>query len=134
MSNHVRQQFDGTPAAVRQARQFLQAAIVERVDPTAQDDLTLALSELATNAVRHAGTPFEVVVEINEHVRIEVEDRSTDPPVLKVPSDQGGRGLAIIDQLCDRWGIHVAQEKKCVWCERDLPDGSTAAASTGRRR
>jgi anti-sigma regulatory factor (Ser/Thr protein kinase) len=123
MSNKVHQHFEGTPAAVREARLFLQAAIADRADPASQDDLTLALSELATNAVRHARTPFEVVVETNGHVRIEVEDRSTDSPQPKAPSDDGGRGLAIVDQLCDRWGIHVVHGKKCVWCERDLAGG-----------
>ena len=81
------------------------------------------MSELATNAVRHAHTPFEVVVQTDGYVRIEVEDRSTDPPVRKPPSEEGGRGLAIVEQLCDRWGVHIVREKKYVWCERDLPDG-----------
>lgn len=123
MSYHARRRFDATPEAVREARAFLQTTIADRVPPDARDDLTLALSELATNAVRHAQTPFEVVVETNGHIRIEVEDHSTDAPVPTAPSDEGGRGLSIVDQLCDRWGVHIAREKKCVWCERDLPDG-----------
>ena len=123
MSLHVRQRFDAIPEAVREAREFVQTAIADRADPEAQSDLALALSELATNAVFHAHTPFEVVVETDGRIRIEVEDSSTDVPALKVPSDEGGRGLLIVDQLCDRWGIHVVRDKKCVWCERDLPDG-----------
>jgi len=59
MSEQVRRRrFDATPGAVR---------------------------ELATNAVRHANTPFDVVVETNGHIRIEVEDGSTTAP---------GRGMA----------------------------------------
>jgi len=123
MSDQVRRRFVGSPEAVRQARVFLRTAIACRVDPESQSDLTLALSELASNAVCHARTPFEVVVEINGHVRIEVEDGSTDAPVPKAPSGEGGWGLAIVDRLCDRWGVQIMREKKCVWCERDLPDG-----------
>ena len=123
MSEQVRRRFEATPQAIREARVFLQSVIATRVGPGPQSDLTLALSELATNAVRHAKTPFEVVVETNGHVRIEVEDGSTEAPVPKAPSDEGGRGLAIIEGLCDRWGVHIVRGKKCVWCERDLPDG-----------
>ena len=101
---------------------FLQTAIAGRVDPESQSALTLAVSELASNAVRHAGTPFEVVVETNGHVRIEVADGSVDAPVGKDPSHEGGRGLTIVDRVCDRWGVHIVDEKKCVWCERDFPD------------
>jgi anti-sigma regulatory factor (Ser/Thr protein kinase) len=123
MSEQVRRRFDATPKAVREARAFLQSVIAGRVDRESQGDLTLALSELTSNAVRHAGTPFEVVVETNGHVRIEVEDGSTDAPLPKAPSDEGGRGLAIVEGLCDRWGVHIVRGKKCVWCERDLSNG-----------
>ena len=121
MSDEVRRSFDATPEAVADARAFLQSALAARVDPDSQSELVLVLSELASNAVRHAGTPFEVVVETNGHVRIEVEDLSTELPVLSAPSDSGGRGMNIVDHVCDRWGVHVGPDKKCVWCERDLP-------------
>jgi anti-sigma regulatory factor (Ser/Thr protein kinase) len=125
MSAQVRRRFDATPGAVREARAFLEDAIAARIDPESRSDLVLALSELATNAVRHARTPFEVVVETDGYVRLEVEDDSTELPAVRAPSDdsESGRGLVIVDQLCDRWGVHVVHEKKCVWCERDLPDG-----------
>jgi anti-sigma regulatory factor (Ser/Thr protein kinase) len=122
MRTQVRQQFDGSPASVRQARQFLHDALGERVGEEAEDDLVLALTELTTNAVQHARTAFEVVVETDGSVRLEVEDGSTERPVDKEPSDEGGRGLGIVRRLCDRWGVHVAAQKKCVWCERDLSD------------
>jgi anti-anti-sigma factor len=127
MSDQVRGRFEASPEAVREARVFLQNAMAGRVDPDMQSELTLVLSELASNVVRHARTPFEVVVETNGHVRIEVEDGSIDALVPKAASDEGGRGLAIIDRLCDRWGVLILRENKCVWCERDQPDRGTAA-------
>ena len=122
MSEQVRRRFEGTPQAVREAREFLRAVMADRVDPEAQDDLVLVLSELASNAVRHARTPFEVVVETNGQVLIEVGDGSTDVPLVKAATDEGGRGLPIVDALCDRWGVRIGLDGKCVWCERDLPD------------
>jgi anti-sigma regulatory factor (Ser/Thr protein kinase) len=86
------------------------------------EDLLLALSEMATNAVLHAGTPFDVVLTTDGFVRVEVEDGSTRTPQRRSQSlsTPGGRGLDIIESLCDRWGVHVVQDRKCVWCERDL--------------
>ena len=121
VSDQERRRFDATFEAVREARGFLRRATAGRVEPGAQSDLVLVLSELATNAVLHARTPFDVVVTTNGHVRVEVEDGSTNAPVRRVPSDEGGRGLMIVEQLCDRWGVQIAGGRKCVWCERDLP-------------
>jgi anti-sigma regulatory factor (Ser/Thr protein kinase) len=120
VSDQVRRRFAATPGSVREARGFLQRAIAGVVDAQTSNELTLVLSELATNAVRHAGTPFEVVVAADDPVRIEVLDGSTDDLVARDASDAGGRGLPIIDQLCDRWGVRLVDEGKCVWCERDL--------------
>lgn len=120
MSDSVRRRFEATPWAIREARAFVREVIARRVDAEAEVDLVLVVSELATNAVRHAQTPFDVVVRANGHVRLEIEDGSTEVPVPRAPSEEGGRGLAIVDQLCDRWGVIVVQPNKCVWCERDL--------------
>ena len=120
MSDLVRQRFEASPGAVREARVFLQTAMAGRIDPEVQSELTVVLSELASNAVRHARTPFEVVVTTNGHVRIEVEDGSTEAPVPKAPSGEGGWGLVLVDRVCDRWGVDISDGKKCVWCERDL--------------
>jgi anti-sigma regulatory factor (Ser/Thr protein kinase) len=118
----VRRRFEPTPEAVRDARRFFRDAIADQLDGDVTDELTLALSELATNAVLHAETPFEVVIESNGQLRVEVEDGSTTSPVRKpaTSAQPGGRGLMILDGVCDRWGVHVVRDRKCVWCERDL--------------
>ena len=111
-----------TAEAISEARTFLKETLAERVSDDTAEDLMLALSELATNAVKHAGTPFEVVVDTDGHARIEVEDSSPrlPTPSRAAPTATHGRGLAIVEELCDRWGVHIAQNAKCVWCERHL--------------
>lgn len=123
MTTQLRRSFPPTPDAVSEARAFLQEVLPGTVGEDAAADLSLALSELVTNAVQHAGTPFDVVVETNGAVWVGVEDASPRPPVPQQaePSALGGRGLALVAALCDRWGVHVVEGAKCVWCERDLP-------------
>jgi anti-sigma regulatory factor (Ser/Thr protein kinase) len=122
-TREVRRHFDSSPAAVREARQFLGATVGDRVGDEVAEALALTLSELATNAVVHAGTEFDVVIAIDGQVRIEVEDGTTDLPVSRPAPGMsvGGRGLHIVEQLCDRWGVHIVRDRKCVWCERDIP-------------
>jgi anti-sigma regulatory factor (Ser/Thr protein kinase) len=123
----VRRRFDSSPRAVREARQFLAETLGARVADEMGEALALTLSELATNAVLHAETDFDVVIKIDGQVRIEVEDGSTDLPVPRPAPElaPGGRGLQIVDRLCDRWGVHVVRDRKCVWCERDLDADDT---------
>ena len=124
VADSTRRRFDADAHSVQEARQFVSDAISSRAaaGDEVSDDLLLALSEMATNAVLHAGTPFDVVITTDGFVRIEVEDGSTETPSARSPSagEPGGRGLTIIDDVCDRWGVHVVRDRKCVWCERDL--------------
>jgi anti-sigma regulatory factor (Ser/Thr protein kinase) len=122
MGTYARRRFPPTAEAIPEARAFLREALAARTNDDAAADLVLALSELATNAVKHAGTPFEVVVETDGRVRLEVQDSSPRLPVptRAAPLATSGRGLLIVEELCDRWGVHVTQDAKCVWCERDL--------------
>lgn len=122
----LKRHFDATPQAVGEARRFLRAAVADCYADEVTADIEIALSELATNAVRHAGTAFDVRVTTNGHVRIEVEDGlPVNVPVVQPRSTTalGGRGMQIVTELCDRWGVHIVIDRKCVWCERDLPPG-----------
>jgi anti-sigma regulatory factor (Ser/Thr protein kinase) len=85
----------------------------------------LAVSELATNAVQHAGTGFEVLVDTAATVRITVVDDSARLPQLRMvePWAEQGRGVALVDATADRWGIvrDTHTDGKAVWWEVDLP-------------
>lgn len=85
-------------------------------------DAALVVSELATNAVLHAGSPFSLSVRVEESIlRLAVHDTS---PIGAMP-DRGliarpGRGLGLIDALAAGWGAQVAAEGKVVWAELRL--------------
>jgi anti-sigma regulatory factor (Ser/Thr protein kinase) len=125
--------FPPTGWGVRGARTFASATVVAALratpagsSPAAVDavarDIALVTSELATNAVRHAATPFEVVLDFSGgHVRVEVRDGSPAVPGSGEP-DHGatGRGLAVVDRLASSWGIEVTERGKVVWAQLRL--------------
>jgi anti-sigma regulatory factor (Ser/Thr protein kinase) len=98
---------------------------VELVDRE-YDAVRLLVSELVTNAVRHAGArggeKIGVFVQSSDAtIRIEVRDHGIGfelPQPAPVPGADGGYGLLIVDRLSSRWGIEHNDES-VVWCELD---------------
>ena len=88
------------------------------------EDIALVVSELATNAMVHARTPFIVVVGAFENtVFVEVLDGSHTGPTLVVASalETNGRGLMIVRALSRDWGVTArAAGGKSVWAEFDI--------------
>ena len=82
------------------------------------DDGVLVCSELATNAVRHAGGATRIdVVHGDRELRFEVHDRSHAVPTVRTDGDaRGGFGLRIVSQIALRWGWEQTAEGKRVWC------------------
>ena len=83
-------------------------------------DVELLVSELTANAVLHAGSPFDLDVELDGAVvRLAVRDDEVDVPRLRSaePSAVSGRGLLIVDRVADRWGVDAGPHGKVVWCE-----------------
>jgi anti-sigma regulatory factor (Ser/Thr protein kinase) len=111
-------------SAASAARRFTrEAASSWPVSPEVEADLELLVSELVTNAVLHARSPAVLSVErIGDRVRVTVTDRSNVLPRLR---DYGadavtGRGLFLVDQLSEKWGVDLADEDhegKTVWFE-----------------
>jgi MEDS: MEthanogen/methylotroph, DcmR Sensory domain len=79
----------------------------------------LIVTELATNAVRHAATPFSVAVRLQGSVaRVAVSDQRG------LRSSQGDRmpatcphGLALVDAIATSWGVEQIRGGKTVWAE-----------------
>ena len=88
--------------------------------PALLDDIMLMVSELVTNSMVHAATQITLVLQADEGViRVEVIDRSRSvPALLKVgPVAASGRGLQVVDELADSWGVLPNPNGKTVWFE-----------------
>jgi anti-sigma regulatory factor (Ser/Thr protein kinase) len=84
------------------------------------DAVTLMVSELATNCVRHANTDFTMTIEQTmRQVRVEIADSGLGRVATRCPepTEVSGRGLRIIDRLSDTWGVteHPDRAGKSVW-------------------
>ena len=103
-------------------------------------DVRLLVSEVVTNAVRHAGLahgdPIRLLIATDDGVlRVEVHDRGAGfrPRVAEPepdPEDGSGWGLFLVDELADEWGIESGSQN-CVWFEltrTPLASGMHAAA------
>ncbi|MGC5009860.1 ATP-binding protein [Streptosporangium sp. DT93] len=112
------------PSSVAVARQRLCSDLQERgVYEAAVEDAVLVVSELLSNALRHAhplpSGQIRVSWEWNEeHVEVAVSDggAATEPragrPTL---SSLGGRGLGIVEYLASTWGVRHEGEVTTVW-------------------
>ena len=84
--------------------------------------LELILSELVTNAIRHATGPVGVRLIHDRSLICEVSDGSTVSPHLRraTTMDEGGRGLFLVAQFADRWGTRYTSAGKVIWTEQWL--------------
>jgi anti-sigma regulatory factor (Ser/Thr protein kinase) len=106
-------------------------------DPTlpasVRDDVSLLVTELVTNAVRHGGVGRDTPLGLEfrheaGRVRVEVVDSGTEFESPSRPTDgdsSGGWGLLLVDRIAERWGVCRTSAGKCVWFE--LPVGASRA-------
>ncbi|GAA1432241.1 ATP-binding protein [Streptomyces thermospinosisporus] len=133
------------PAEVGRARRWARSRLAGSgigADESLAETLILLVSELVTNAVVHTGCPAVLRLSLpgtaaeTATVRLEVADRSAQAPVPRWVDGEatGGRGLALVDGLADRWGWSCEGTGKRIWCELDrCPEpGPATPACTGR--
>jgi anti-sigma regulatory factor (Ser/Thr protein kinase) len=124
--------------SARLARAAVEGALTKAgVDPAAVTDALLILSELVSNAIRHARTEYTVSASVADGtVRLEVFDRDTRPPALMGldAESTSGRGLHIVAGLATDWGWNTGESPggvsgKVVWAEVSV-NGRPAALPT----
>jgi anti-sigma regulatory factor (Ser/Thr protein kinase) len=121
-----------SPEAPQLARAFLRNALQTWQLDGFGEITELLTSELVTNVVVHVGSPITLRTFRNpDSLRIEVDDASTDPPVLEHPGtgDDHGRGILLVDSLADGWGTDIGADGKRVWFELHTATGNEEAHS-----
>ncbi|MFI2764920.1 ATP-binding protein [Streptomyces echinatus] len=113
-----------TPETAAKARHFARVALCAWHMDDAVDDAALVLTELFTNAVRHArGGAVRVIINRSAEDRVYVAVVDRAPRQLPLPrnaavEDIGGRGLEVIDGLADRWGYDLMGPGLQPWGKR----------------
>ncbi|MFF9145065.1 SpoIIE family protein phosphatase [Streptomyces sp. NPDC014861] len=116
------------PEALRAARHMIRAAVRAWGAGSRADEIELVADELMTNALMHTDGGTIVTLRrlpgTERRLRVEVEDRSSALPRRREAGEAGvsGRGLLLVDQLSDSWGVESRGGGKCVWCEFAVPD------------
>ncbi|MEU6671496.1 ATP-binding protein [Streptomyces sp. NPDC046727] len=108
--------------SVRHIRRIVRSLLDEWQLPELTFAVELGVSELVTNVVRHVPDRrcTLVVARQTAAVRAEVTDGFAGLPRMEPGVDQeaeGGRGLALLDAVVDKWGVSAAGAGKTVWFE-----------------
>ncbi|MEV6740453.1 ATP-binding protein [Streptomyces sp. NPDC051104] len=124
-------------ASVPTCRHLVRETLTDWKLPEAVDAAELVVSELASNAVRHARHgEFRLKLQRLDggRVRVAVIDKSRTLPVMctAAADDVGGRGLALVDALSHAWGAERLPWGKRVWA--DVPPGDEPAADSDQSR
>jgi len=111
---------DPDPMAARAARRFVTATLSEWELEYLTDDVLSVVTELVTNATQHAATTSQLALRSHPgRLMVEVADcdgRIPRPAVTQV-MDERHRGLLIVGQLSQRWGVRPTERGKIVWAE-----------------
>lgn len=114
----ARWHFANQPDSIGAARRVVTQALTGEA-PELIEKARLLVSELATNALCHARTEFDVSVDrVSASIHIAVRDTGGGEPSLRTPSlsETSGRGLQILNLLADAWGVeHGPGWSKTVW-------------------
>jgi anti-sigma regulatory factor (Ser/Thr protein kinase) len=83
----------------------------------------LVVTELVSNAIKASAPDEHIIVRVHldgDRPTLEVWDQSDELPVLKAAGgdDEAGRGVFLVDALCDRWGVRpLVETGKVVWAQ-----------------
>ncbi|MFE0510749.1 ATP-binding protein [Streptomyces sp. NPDC058964] len=125
--------WDSEGTSIAHTRHAVRTLLVQAGHPSdhrPSRDAQIVVSELVTNALRHAPGPGQLLLELIPEsglLRITVRDRSPRQPRLLVPDPRriGGHGLHLITRLCERFHTVPLGDGKLVIAELGL-SGDTA--------
>jgi len=112
-------------SSVLAAREIV-ATVTEHLPRKAREAAALVTSELATNSVIHAKTPFEVfAASDDETVEVVVADRAGWAPTGSDGSRSLGNGLLLVGLLASDWAAELETAGKRVWARLQIDDVPT---------
>jgi anti-sigma regulatory factor (Ser/Thr protein kinase) len=121
-------QLRSRPESAATARRLVQVVVLRQwgLSPKVTEEAVLLVSELVGNAVRHTGARV-LGLRLRRRpgrIRIEVRDPSRGLPCLMPVQvmDISGRGLFLVDELSDRWGVDLLPRGKTTWFEMRVAD------------
>ncbi|MEU6598244.1 ATP-binding SpoIIE family protein phosphatase [Streptomyces flaveolus] len=125
--DHVAEwRLDADPREVARARRLVRERLLAWGLPQAVEAAELLVSEVVTNAVRHAESDrIGLRVVRTDALLFEVTD---DEPALPAmvsagPYDESGRGLRVVSRLAREWGASASGHRKTVWFEQAVTTG-----------
>jgi len=125
----LRVMLSATDHSVRLARRATRVVLTAWRLAHVEESAVLIVSELATNAVRHARGLDVITVDLlaaPTWLRIECQDTDRDWPQPRVPAgfDESGLGFVLVDALAGQWGVRETETGKAVWAELDTRPGA----------
>ncbi|MFE4688758.1 SpoIIE family protein phosphatase [Streptomyces sp. NPDC056749] len=110
-------------AAPGRARRLARRALSRWGLDDLSDEVELLVSEVVTNAVRYAERPVTLRLLRTDILRCEVGDDAPQLPRQRRAreTDEGGRGLFLVNRLARRWGATRLSTGKVVWFEMATP-------------
>lgn len=126
LSRHLHQYVGpADPEALTAARSLVQEALTAWGLPDRVDDAVLVADELITNALVHTRGGAVLAMRLVDldgprcRLRLEVQDLDSGWPRRRDPGmgELTGRGLILVHELSDAWGVESHGSGKSVWSE-----------------
>jgi anti-sigma regulatory factor (Ser/Thr protein kinase) len=125
----VEETFTAEPCNISAARRFVTDTLAAWDAASFEWAAVIAASELATNALLHAGTRFTVSLRLDDDLlRLAVTDHSVRLPQQRGKSSEAatGRGLNLVYALSAAHGVDATAAGKTIWCDMRAEDESGA--------
>ena len=110
------------PGRLRGVRHDVGAMLHDWTSCDQRQSAMLLVSELITNVLVHTDEDAVLVAQVTgapgaRRLHVEVDDRSDEMPHPRSPGEMAssGRGLLLIEELADRWGVDPRGDGKCIW-------------------
>ena len=128
---NLRMTLQTTSHAVGLARQATRDTLAAWRLACVEETAVLLVSELVTNAVRHARGTHAIALELQTAgtwLRIEVHDADPRWPRPRTPAgfDESGFGFMLVDAMAGKWGVRDTATGKAVWADLDIRQGGPA--------